>query len=559
MKSMSKLMTLFIVAALWLMPQLVAADGPLTVSFDAAGGYGVAVKGVGLTNAPSGTITLNVPGTPVKATLYWAGYDLIDGGDNTIVLAIDGGAATELTADTQLGPDLWLDRAGTINDMYHFVYIKDVTSLVQPGTHTYAVSGVELDKVYGASIQVIYEDASLPTRAVKALEGLDSAYWNFPPPRGPNTEVAVITFDAASFDRTLDFAITAGGVDDSRHRGTALWFQAGSGAPPTDIVGTGTQIADDPFENYDGAEWDTYTGSVTIPAGSTYAAFQIESQPNDPPQDVDPVGGASLLWIAMASQLDLPASLGDYVWEDANQNGIQDAGEAGIPGVTVNLYDCDGNWLASATTDGSGYYLFDNLAPGCYSVEFVAPSGYQFTTPNQGGDDALDSDADPTTGKTGNINLASGQSDLTWDAGLYRMALGGCTYTQGYWKTHSSYGPAPYDATWALVGEDTPFFDTGKSWYEVMWTKPKHGNAYYILAHQYIAAYLNQLNGADTSALGSALTDAAALLDQYDGNPEPMSAITGAVRDQFTSLAETLDRYNNGETGPGHCDGDQTR
>ena len=31
----------------------------------------------------------------------------------------------------------------------------------------------------------------------------------------------------------------------------------------------------------------------------------------------------------------------------------------------------------------------------------------------------------------------------------------GCTLTQGYWKTHSKYGPAPYDSTWALIGEDT--------------------------------------------------------------------------------------------------------
>ena len=37
---------------------------------------------------------------------------------------------------------------------------------------------------------------------------------------------------------------------------------------------------------------------------------------------------------------------------------------------------------------------------------------------------------------------------------------GGCTLTQGYWKTHSEYGPAPYDDTWALLpaGADSPFF-----------------------------------------------------------------------------------------------------
>jgi hypothetical protein len=76
---------------------------------------------------------------------------------------------------------------------------------------------------------------------------------------------------------------------------------------------------------------------------------------------------------------------------------------------------------------------------------------------------------------------------------------GGCTLTPGYWKTHSSYGPAPYDDTWAQIGEDTIFFLSGQSYYDVLWTNPE-GNAYYILAHAYIAAQLNLLNGASAPA-----------------------------------------------------------
>ncbi|MFQ5924878.1 MAG: hypothetical protein ACE5IE_02645, partial [Dehalococcoidia bacterium] len=129
-----------------------------------------------------------------------------------------------------------------------------------------------------------------------------------------------------------------------------------------------------------------------------------------------------------------------------------------------------------------------------------------------------------------------------------------CTLTPGYWKTHSIYGPAPYDATWALVGEDSLFFDTGQSWYEVMWTPPAGGNAYYILAHHYIAAVLNELNGAPTAAVAAELAHAAFLLDQYDGSPDPMSDITGSVREDFIATAAVLDDYNNGIIGPGHCD-----
>ncbi|MBI3157710.1 MAG: hypothetical protein HYZ20_20220, partial [Burkholderiales bacterium] len=43
------------------------------------------------------------------------------------------------------------------------------------------------------------------------------------------------------------------------------------------------------------------------------------------------------------------AALGDRVWEDKDADGVQDAGELGIAGVTVNLYDCITNALVGST------------------------------------------------------------------------------------------------------------------------------------------------------------------------------------------------------------------
>ncbi len=114
-----------------------------------------------------------------------------------------------------------------------------------------------------------------------------------------------------------------------------------------------------------------------------------------------------------------PAALGDYVWEDLNGNGVQDAGETGLDNVTVNLYDCAGKSVATAVTANGGHYLFSSLAPGCYKVEFVPPVGYVFSPKNKGGDATLDSDADTTSGLTGPVTLASGENNLTVDAGLY--------------------------------------------------------------------------------------------------------------------------------------------
>ena len=85
------------------------------------------------------------------------------------------------------------------------------------------------------------------------------------------------------------------------------------------------------------------------------------------------------------------AAIGDRVWIDADGDGTQDPGEAGIPGVTVNLIGpgTDGFFgtgddatLETDTTDANGNYLFDGRAAGAYQVQVVdttLPSGHTWT------------------------------------------------------------------------------------------------------------------------------------------------------------------------------------
>ena len=60
-----------------------------------------------------------------------------------------------------------------------------------------------------------------------------------------------------------------------------------------------------------------------------------------------------------------PARIGDRVWLDANANGVQDAGEAGVSGVTIELQDAGGTVIGSTTTDASSNYFFD-VEPGTF-------------------------------------------------------------------------------------------------------------------------------------------------------------------------------------------------
>lgn len=118
-----------------------------------------------------------------------------------------------------------------------------------------------------------------------------------------------------------------------------------------------------------------------------------------------------------------PARIGDYVWVDANGNGVQESGEAPLPGVSVQIYRASDNaQMGSDTTDANGAWEVGGLLPGTYHVKFTAPSGYGFSPADQGGNDGQDTDANPSTGQTGNYTLTVGQYNQTVDAGLYQPA-----------------------------------------------------------------------------------------------------------------------------------------
>ena len=112
-------------------------------------------------------------------------------------------------------------------------------------------------------------------------------------------------------------------------------------------------------------------------------------------------------------------SIGDFVWKDADPNdGVQRAGDPGIPGVTIKLLTGSDSFLQTTTTDSTGHYLFSNLNAGVYEVQFVLPAGYIFVLQHNGTDTTTDSDANPSNGITESFYLAQGENLLTIDAGM---------------------------------------------------------------------------------------------------------------------------------------------
>ena len=169
-----------------------------------------------------------------------------------------------------------------------------------------------------------------------------------------------------------------------------------------------------------------YKVSVDLPSGDVAFTTPDVGIDDDADSDVDASGLTGVISLAEGeNRTDVDAglvplgSIGDRVWFDADGNGRQDAGEAGVDGVAVTLFDGQGNQVANTTTANGGTYLFTGLAAGTYFVDFAAADTFEFTTANAGGvDDAEDSDADQVTGQTGAIVLGVGENNLTVDAGL---------------------------------------------------------------------------------------------------------------------------------------------
>jgi hypothetical protein len=128
----------------------------------------------------------------------------------------------------------------------------------------------------------------------------------------------------------------------------------------------------------------------------------------------------------------------------------------------------------------------------------------------------------------------------------------GCTYTQGFWKTHGPEG--------CVTGNNTDMWPVSSltlgtvSYTDLqlcsILNTPAGGNGLLSLAHQLIAAELNIANGSDGSAITQAIADANTLIGGLVIPPVGSGFLAPSAT---SSLITTLANFNEGLTGPGHC------
>ncbi len=82
--------------------------------------------------------------------------------------------------------------------------------------------------------------------------------------------------------------------------------------------------------------------------------------------------------------------LGDMIWKDIDQDGIQDDGEEGVADVNITLYNSSNEELGTDTTDSGGKYEFCNLSSDDYYIvvdKSTFQMGMRLLLKNQGDDD----------------------------------------------------------------------------------------------------------------------------------------------------------------------------
>jgi hypothetical protein len=270
--------------------------------------------------------------------------------------------------------------------------------------------------------------------------------------------------------------------------------------------------------------------------------------------------------ICAVSDNGTPEDLSDDVWRYSGEIALWNEGAVDTVGLAIQ--DCIQNKVGSGQFQD--VYCTSTFDP---PLPYVIPAGttqltattFQYSIEGAPLPDYIRNIARVTiTNHSGSLGTPKGpEPKATWTGGeppaCPQEELCGCTYTQGYWGSKPGVvWPDGFD-------RNAPFYLSGLTWQQIL-DGTAGGNGYFILAHQYIAAALNQANGACVpDGIQTVLSDAAAWFAiNTQGTPKigtgpsaiPATGcyVAGSCGTQ-KDWGAILDDYNNGvyPGSPGHC------
>jgi hypothetical protein len=489
----------------------------------------------------AGTYTVRI----AAATLPGGAVETFDldgtGTANTAAVALAAGQNLT-TADfgyrgtASLGDRVWLDLNNNAAQDSGEAGINGVAvELLDSAGNVLTSSSTAGDGIYGfanllaGSYTVRVVTATLPAGLVETFDADGTATAN----------TTAVTLAAGDSRTDVDF-----GYRGVLQFGDRVWFDYdGNGIQDTGEPGiTGVVIT---LKNSAGMPIATTTtgtnGNYTftnLPAGTYSVNIVPSSLPGGavPTYDLDGTVTPNVATVTLAAgqnRTDVDfgyrgnGSIGDRVWLDYDADGVQDAGEAGINGVTVQLRDANNTLIASAVTAGDGSYTFPNLLPGTYKVSVVT------STLMAGAVQTYDLDG-TATANTASVGLAAGQSRTDADFG-YRVTPPG-TGTIGYWKTHASAWPVSSITIGGVVYTRDQAI--------TILSTPSRGDKSIDFFDQLVAAKLNLIAGNNPSCIYSTISSG----DAWMAAHPPGSGVGGSSSAWTTASPwhTQLDNYNNG-------------
>lgn len=180
---------------------------------------------------------------------------------------------------------------------------------------------------------------------------------------------------------------------------------------------------------------ETYNFSAQVPPGAPVGSIGWNSFAATASQNAVQTLGAESRKVCVNVIDSGCGCIGNFVWFDANGNGLQDSGEPGINGCTITLYDASNNQvgLPHISTFNMmaqpGYYQFCGLTAGTYHLVVTPPAGYMLTNQNNT-NPALNSDINPNTNMSATFQFSC-QDNNDLDIGL--IVDDGCGCAQSHW------------------------------------------------------------------------------------------------------------------------------
>ena len=118
-------------------------------------------------------------------------------------------------------------------------------------------------------------------------------------------------------------------------------------------------------------------------------------------------------------------TIGDLIWLDRNENGMREASEPGLSGITVMAVNSTGEIVAEAISDDEGRYMLDYLGRDDYYIEVVLPVGSRVTEAHVGNDSSIDSDIDNSNGEgtSAMMSISPGMHMPNIDIGILESVL----------------------------------------------------------------------------------------------------------------------------------------